>query len=95
MLHRLSDKQFILALTSGNVDDRKPVKELLDRQSGNFYGDKGYVCKALALELRAHGVVLITKLKKNLKNQLMKYSDKQLLPKRAVIESSSSLPTFG
>ena len=76
-----------VALTSGNVDDRKPVKKLLQTQSGNFYGDKGYISKALALELRANGVVLITKFKKNMKNQLTKWFDKQLLRKRAVIES--------
>ena len=31
---------------------------------GKFYGDRGYISKALAAELRNHGVVLITKLKK-------------------------------
>ena len=76
-----------LALTSGNVDEPRPVKQLLERLSGNFYGDKGYISKALALELRAEGIVLITKFKKNMKNQLLKWSDKQLLRKRAVIES--------
>ena len=78
-----------VALTSGNVDDRKPVKELLKEHSGKFYGDKGYISKALAAELRTSGVVLITKFKKKMNNQLVEWFDKQLLRKRAVIESSS------
>ena len=58
-----------IALTPGNVDDRKPVKKLLQRHSGKFYGDKGYISKALARELRTKGVVLVTKFKKNMNNQ--------------------------
>ena len=76
-----------VALTPGNVDDRKPVKKLLQKHSGRFFGDKGYVSKALFKELKNLGVVLITKFKKNMKNKLMEWSDKQLLRKRAVIES--------
>ncbi len=76
-----------IALTSGNVDDRKPVKELLQGQSGKFFADKGYISKALANSLQDSGIILITKLKKNMRNQLMKFDDKQLLRKRAVIES--------
>ena len=76
-----------IALTTGNVDDRKPVQELLKEQSGKFYGDKGYISKALAAELRTCGVVLITKFKKKMNNQLVEWSDKQLLRKRAIIES--------
>ena len=76
-----------IALTPGNVDDRKPVKELLREHRGKFYGDKGYISKALATELRTCGVLLITKFKKKMKNQLVELSDKQLLRKRAIIES--------
>ena len=85
----INDRGEILnvALTSGNIDDRRPVKELLRRLSGHFYGDKGYISKTLAHELRANGIKLITKFKKNMKNQLMEWFDKQLLRKRALIES--------
>lgn len=76
-----------VALTPGNVDDRKPAKELLREHSGKFLGDKGYISKALALELRDYGIALITKFKKNMNNKLIEWSDKQLLRKRAVIES--------
>jgi IS5 family transposase len=76
-----------VVLTPGNVDDRKPVKKLLQKHQGKFYGDQGYISQALALELRRWGVLLITKFKKNMNNKLMKWADKQLLRKRAVIES--------
>lgn len=76
-----------VVLTTGNVDDRKPVKQLLQKHKGKFYGDKGYISKALARDLRNSGIVLITKFKKNMNNKLMELSDKQLLRKRAVIES--------
>ena len=37
--------------------------------------------------MRTCGVVLITKFKKKMNNQLVEWSDKQLLRKRAIIES--------
>lgn len=76
-----------VVLTPGNIDDRKPVKELLQQHKGKFFGDKGYISRALAEELKTLGIILITKFKKNMKNKLMEWSDKQLLRKRAVIES--------
>ena len=76
-----------VALTTGNIDDRKPVCELLREQHGQFFGDKGYISAALARDLRNSGVVLVTKFKKNMKNKLMTTLDKQLLRKRAIIES--------
>lgn len=74
-------------LTPGNVDDRKPVPELVKGIFGKLFGDKGYIAKALFAELFEHGVQLITKLKKNMKNRLMPLTDKVLLRKRAIIES--------
>ena len=47
-----------IALTTGNIDDRKPVCELLKGQSGQFFGDKGYISAALAQDLRQSNVVL-------------------------------------
>ena len=76
-----------VALTTGNIDDRKPVKELLKGQFGQFFGDKGYISAPLARELRDSNVILVTKFKKNMKNKLMTMLDKQLLRKRAIIES--------
>lgn len=37
-----------VALTTGNIDDRKPVLELLKGQSGQFFADQGYISKAKA-----------------------------------------------
>ena len=76
-----------IALTTGNIDDRKPVRELLKGQYGQFFGDKGYISAALAQDLRQSNVVLVTKFKKRMKNKLMTMLDKQLLRKRAIVES--------
>jgi hypothetical protein len=76
-----------IALTTGNIDDRQPVRELLKGQFGQFFGDKGYISAALAADLRNSGIILVTKLKKRMKNKLMTMLDKQLLRKRAIVES--------
>ena len=76
-----------VALTTGNIDDRKPVRELLRGQHGQFFGARGYISAAWARDLRNSGVVLVTKFKKNMKNKLMTTLDKQLLRKRAIVES--------
>lgn len=76
-----------VALTPGNVDDRKPVRELLKGLPGKFVGDKGYISKELASDLRAEGIILLTKFKNKMKNRLVTWSDKLLMRKRALIES--------
>jgi len=77
-----------LALTPGNVDDRKPVPKLVERLFGKVFADKGYVSQALFRQLLdTFGVQLITKLKSNMKNRLMPLADKLLLRKRAIVET--------
>jgi hypothetical protein len=85
----INDRGELLALqlTPGNVDDRKPVPALVKRLWGKLFGDKGYLSRPLADQLRAQGIELITKLKKNMKNQLMALSDKLLLRKRSLVET--------
>lgn len=85
----VNDRGQLLAfqLTRGNVDDRKPVPQLAKRLFGKLFGDKGYLSQALRDHLRQQGLELITKLKSNMKNQLMLLSDKLLLRKRAIIET--------
>lgn len=73
-------------LTSGNVDDRTPVPQLVKRLRGKLFGDRGYVSAPLTALLFEQGLQLITRLRKNMKNQLMPLSDKLLLRKRAIIE---------
>jgi hypothetical protein len=74
-------------LTKGNVDDRKPVPDLVENLTGKLIGDKGYLSKPLFNQLFNQGLQLITKIKKNMKNKVMPLIDKLLLRKRAVIES--------
>ena len=76
-------------LTPGNVDDRDPLrnKSFIERIFGKLVGDKGYICRDLFSRLFVDGIQLITKLKSNMKGQLMTVSDKILLRKRALIET--------
>lgn len=75
-------------ITAGNVDDRKPVPNLAKVLFGKLYGDKGYISQPLAQLLREmFDVQLITKLRSNMKNQLMFWTDRILLRKRAIIET--------
>ena len=86
----VNDRGELLAvcLTPGNVDDRRPVPGLVARLFGKLVGDKGYLSQALVEELLVtHGIQLITKLRKNMRNRLMDLGDKLLLRKRALIET--------
>lgn len=75
-------------ITPGNVDDRKPVPGLAKHLFGKLFGDKGYISQALAKSLREmFDIQLITKLRKNMKNQLMTWTDRILLRRRAIIET--------
>jgi len=75
-------------ITPGNVDDRKPVPRLAKKLFGKLFGDKGYISKSLAQSLREmFDLQLITKLRDNMKNQLMTWSDRILLRRRAIIET--------
>jgi len=77
------------ALTPGNVDDRdrQVIASLTQKVFGKLFGDKGYLSQDRFIELYQRGIQLITKLKKNMKNKLMFWTDKVLLRKRALIES--------
>lgn len=85
----VNDQGDLLAccLTPGNIDDRKPVPQMVKRLRGKLIGDRGYISAPLALLLFEQGLQLITRLRKNMKNQLMHLSDKLLVRKRAIIES--------
>lgn len=74
-------------LTPGNVDDRKPVRELTSKLTGLLFGDKGYIDKALFHDLYEKGLKLITGIKKNMQNKLLLLREKILLRKRAIIET--------
>ena len=77
-----------MTLTPGNTDDRKPVKELLQGLFGKIFADRGYVSKKLALELlQACGIEFFAKPRRNMKNKLMRLTDKLLSRKRSIIET--------
>jgi Transposase DDE domain len=76
-----------LRLTPGNVDDRRPVPELVKKLFGKLFGDKGYISQSLFETLFDQKLQLVTKLRKKMKNRLISMFDKIMLRKRAIIES--------
>ena len=76
-----------VALTPGNIDDRKPLRKFAERLHGSLYADRGYISKALREELREQGVNLVYKVRKNMKPLDLSVSDEVLLKKRMLIES--------
>jgi hypothetical protein len=86
----INDRGEILqfCITSGNVDDRKPVPRLVKKLFGKLFGDMGYISQPLAQSLKSmFNIQLITKLRKNMKNRLINLSDRILLRRRAIIET--------
>ena len=77
-------------ITKGNVDDRTPLKtkSFLNKLFGKLFGDKGYISKELFDNLFSNGVHLVTKLKRNMKSNLVTpLIDAYHLRKRAIIET--------
>jgi hypothetical protein len=74
-------------LTPGNVDDRKPVREMTTKLVGLLFGDKGYIDNDLFHDLYERGLKFVTGIKKNMKNKLVVLQEKTLLRKRSIIET--------
>ena len=74
-------------VTTGEVDDREPVEQMAQELWGHLYGDRGYISKVLHDALWAHGVNLITLIRRNMKPRLMPLWDRLMLRKRGLIES--------
>src|SRR5262249_13782842 len=85
----VNDEGELLAfrLTPGNVDDRAPVPQLVKTLVGQLFGDRGYISQALHDALLGQGLELLTKIRKNMKNRVMRLWDKLLLRKRSLIET--------
>lgn len=85
----INDKGEIMAfkLPAANVDDRKPVPDLVHNLIGKLFGDKAYLSQPLFEQSFENGLQLITRIKRNMKNKLMPLIDKILLRKRALIET--------
>ncbi|CAF24047.1 IS982-like element ISPasp2 family transposase [Candidatus Protochlamydia amoebophila] len=85
----INEKGEILAfqLTPGNVADVSIAETLSKGIFGKLFGDKGYISKELSKRLLKQGLELFTTLRSNMKQNLMKLTDKILLRKRAIIET--------
>ncbi|MBZ0297932.1 MAG: IS982 family transposase [Anaerolineae bacterium] len=85
----VNDRGEIIAmqLTPGNIDDRKPLPQLIQQVYGKLFGDKGYLSQSLRDDLREQAVDLITSLRRNMQPQLMLLQDKLLLKRRSIIET--------
>lgn len=74
-------------LTSGNIDDRAVVEEMVENLKGWLFGDRGYISQKLTALLQNKGVDLITKVKKNMKEKIIEPIKKYYLDKRGMIET--------
>lgn len=85
----INEKGEILAfqLTLGNIADVSVVETLSRGIVGKLFGDKGYISAQLAKRLLEQGLELFTTVRSNMKQRLMKLSDRILLRKRAIVET--------
>jgi len=96
-LHMIvSDKGEILSfdITAGNVDDRKPVKKMVEELKEKvikIYGDKGYISEELSEEILSRGIEFITRIRKNMEGRVMRKIDEIISKKRALIETVNGI----
>ena len=76
-----------LKLTPGNVNDTTPVPQLTRDLIGKLFGDKGYVGQDLAHRLFRRGLVLMTRVRRNMKRLPISFFDKALLNGRNIVET--------
>lgn len=77
-------------ITKGNVsDNNKNVLECLTENiEGKVFGDKGYMLnKKLFEQFLGKKIKIVTKIRKNMKNQLLEIEEKLILTKRGLVES--------
>jgi Transposase DDE domain len=74
-------------LIPGNVHDIVPVEQFTQYLTGKLFGDKGYLGKKLAAALLKEGLVLLTKVRKNMKALPVTLTDKLLLNARHRVET--------
>ncbi len=74
-------------MTEGSANDLKIGAKMMKDLRGKIYADKGYIGKKEFLQLLDNGLILITGIKKNMKNRVLEVWDKILLKKRSLIES--------
>ena len=76
-----------LCITKGNCSDINVVEDLTVSMTGKLYGDKGYISADLFKKLFERSLHLVTGIKKNMKKNLMSWTDKLCLRKRSIIET--------
>jgi hypothetical protein len=74
-------------LTPGNVSDTAVVPQLTKDLMGKLFGDKGYIGKKRAEELLRRGLVLMTRVRANMKSLPVSFFDKALLNSRSIAET--------
>ena len=75
-------------ITPGNVDERVPVVDLLKSMFGKVFADRGYISQPLREKLREdYGIEFVAKPRRNMKNTLMRFTDKLLSRKRFIVET--------
>ena len=63
-------------ITPGNIDERRPIPDLLQGLFGKFLADRGYVSQKLAHQLlEEFGIQFFAKPRRNMKNKLMRLHD--------------------
>lgn len=93
----INEKGELLAfqLTGGNVHDLAPVDFLAKKLFGHLFGDKGYLSANVFKRLYEKGIKLITRIRSNMKNKLMKPWEKLILRARGIIESVNNRLKYG
>lgn len=78
--------------TPANVADNNHnlLNRICEGLKGKIFGDKGYLTK-LFDDFYLKGLQFVTKIKKNMKNVLMKYEDKIFLKGRSLIETVNDI----
>lgn len=74
-------------ITRGNRHDVKEAFPLLKTLKGLAFGDKGYIGKELFENLLRKGLKLITRVRKNMKKNVLPKFEKYLLRQRGIIET--------
>ena len=81
---------FVITPANFTDNDKKVLDVLFDGAKGKCFADKGYLTKFFE-HFYKQGIQLIAKIRKNMKNAIMKFTDKCWSRKRAVIESVNDL----
>lgn len=75
-------------ITPGNVDDRQPVRRLLQSVFGKVFADRGHVSQVLSEQLlQEKGIEFFAQPKKNMKDRSMRLHDKLLSRYSSIVET--------